>query len=252
MVFFIDFKCFKKYLLLQAGLFIISYMITNKNILNSLYVLQDAGYRDFQSKLVPNIVVENFIGVRTLQLRKLAKDLIKSGADKDFILHLPHKFFDENQLHAFIISEMRSFDDVINEIERFLPYVDNWATCDQLSPKVFKKNKNILLKYVYKWIKSKHVYAVRFGIKMLMQYWLDDNFDEKYADIVADIKSKDYYVNMMRAWYFATGAAKQYYRILPYLKVGRIDEWTRLRAIQKSLESFRVSEEHKKELRLLK
>jgi len=227
-------------------------MINNKNILDVLYTLQDIGYKDFNSRLIPNISSDLFIGVRTPNLRKLAKEMIKSGDANIFISKLPHRFFEENQLHAFILSYMRDFETVIRETERFLPYVDNWATCDQLSPVVFKSNKNQLLDYVYKWIKSKHVYAVRFGIKMLMQYWFDKDFDEKYANMVADIKSNEYYVNMMRAWYFATGVAKQYNRIFPYLQSGKIDEWTRLRAIQKSSESFRVCDEHKAQLRQLK
>ena len=225
-------------------------MNTNNDILKTLYALQDTVYRDFNSGLVPNLPRDSFIGVRTPSLRKLAKDMIKYGVATDFIMQLPHKFFEENQLHAFILSYLRDFDVVIRETERFLPYVDNWATCDQLSPMVFKKHKDDLIKYVYKWIKSKHTYTVRFGIKVLMQYWLDDDFDEKYAGIVANIQSDDYYVNMMRAWYFATGLAKQYNRILPYLQ--KLDDWTRKRAIQKALESFRVSDEHKQELRLLK
>ena len=225
-------------------------MNTNNDILKTLYALQDAVYRDFNSGLIPNLPRDSFIGVRTPQLRKLAKDITKSGMADEFLAQLPHKYFEENQLHAFILSYMHEFDIVIREIRRFLPYVDNWATCDQLSPMVFKKHKDDLLKYVYKWVKSKHTYTARFGIKMLMQYWLDDDFDEKYVDIVANIKSDDYYVNMMRAWYFATGLAKQYERILPYLH--RLDDWTRKRTIQKSLESYRVSDKHKEELRLLK
>ncbi len=227
-------------------------MIKNDSVLKQLYAMQDVVYKDFIARLIPNIHVDYFIGVRTPQLRKIAKEMIKSGVYKDFITDLPHKYFEENQLHAFILSEISDFDFVIREIERFLPYVNNWATCDQMSPKVFRKNKDALLKYVYKWIKSKDIYTVRFAIKNLMQYWLDDDFDEKYADMVADIVSDEYYINMMRAWYFATAAAKQYIHILPYLKVGRIDEWTRVHATQKAFESFRVSSKHKQELRLLK
>ena len=225
-------------------------MIQNNDILKTLYALQDAVYRDFNSGLIPNLPCNSFIGVRTPQLRKLAKDIIKSGMADEFLAQLPHKYFEENQLHAFILSYMRDFDVVIHEIGHFLPYVDNWATCDQLSPIVFKSNKKILLDYVYKWVKSKHSYTVRFGVKVLMQYWQDEDFDEKYADIVVNIKSDDYYINMMRAWYFATGLAKQYNRILPYLQ--KLDDWTRKHTIQKALESFRVSDEHKQELRLLK
>jgi 3-methyladenine DNA glycosylase AlkD len=227
-------------------------MLKKINILKTLYTLQDKAYRDFNSKLIPNISSDSFIGVRTPQLRKLAKDLIKSNQYKDFISHLPHKYFEENQLHAFILSLLPDFDFVICETDRFLQYVDNWATCDQLSPIIFKKNLNSVLIYIYKWINSKHTYMVRFAIKVLMQYWLDNNFDEKYADLIANIKSDEYYVNMMRAWYFATAAAKQFKRILPYFHKGNIDEWTRSRAIQKSLESLRVSEENKKVLRSLR
>ena len=227
-------------------------MNKENKILKTLYANADAVYRDFNSALIPSISKDFFIGVRTPVLRKLAKEMVKSGKYKDFITDLPHKYFEENQLHAFILSLISDFDVVMYETERFLPYIDNWATCDQMSPSAFKKNKNVLLRYICKWVKSKDTYTVRFAIKCLMQYWLDEDFDEKYADIVTNIKSDDYYINMMRAWYFATGLAKQYNRVLPYFEKGRLDEWTRVRAIQKALESFRVSAEHKKELRLLK
>lgn len=227
-------------------------MSDNNAFLKSLYALQDTAYGDFNAKLIPNISKDCFIGIRTPILRKMAKDMIKSGQYKDFISCLPHQYFEENQLHAFILSEIKDFDFVIKETDKFLPYINNWATCDQLSPRVFKKNLNTVYEYVLKWIKSKDIYAVRFAIKTLMQYWLDDNFDEKYADMVANINSDEYYINMMRAWYFATAAAKQYDKILPYFKRGQIDEWTRLRAIQKGLESFRVADAYKKELRALK
>ena len=227
-------------------------MPDNNAFLKSLYALQDTAYRDFNAKLIPNISKDCFIGIRTPILRKMAKDMVKSGQYKDFISCLPHQYFEENQLHAFILSEIKDFDFVITETDRFLPYINNWATCDQLSPHVFKKNLDIVYEYVLKWLKSKDVYSVRFAIKTLMQYWLDDKFNEKYADMVANINSDEYYINMMRAWYFATAAAKQYDKILPYFKRGQIDEWTRLRAIQKALESFRVSDAHKKELRALK
>ena len=211
--------------------------------------MQDIGYRDFNSKLIPNISSDSFIGVRTPILRKMAKNMIKEGSVKSFIGVLPHKYFEENQLHAFILSELKDFDIAVQEIDRFLPYIDNWATCDQLNPRVFKKNLGLVYKYVCKWIKSKDVYTVRFAVKVLMQYWLDDNFDEKYANMVADIKTDEYYINMMRAWYFATAAAKQFDLILPYFKQGRIDEWTRVRAIRKALESYRVTDKNKVILR---
>lgn len=223
-----------------------------KDILKTLYSMADAAYGDFGAKLIPNISRDCFIGVRTPALRKFAKDLIKSGEYKGFVLHLPHKYFEENQLHAFILSEIKDFDILIKELSRFLPYIDNWATCDQLNPKIFKKNLDLLYRYVSKWIKSKEVYTVRFAIKVLMQYWLDDKFDEKYADMVANIKTDEYYINMMRAWYFATAAAKQFDRILPYFKLNVLDEWTRNHAIQKSLESYRVPNKNKEILRGLR
>lgn len=225
-------------------------MNKENDVLKMLYAAQDKAYKDFNSALVPTVNNDFFIGVRTPILRKMAKGMIESGIANDFIAQLPHKYFEENQLHAFIISEIKYFDRAIYETERFLPFVDNWATCDQMSPRIFKKNLDKLYPCIKKWIKSNHVYTVRFGVKTLMQYWLDDNFDEKYADMVANIKSDEYYINMMRAWYFATAAAKQFERILPYFS--RIDEWTRKRAIQKAIESYRVSEKHKEILRSLR
>ena len=222
------------------------------NIIKTLYALQDVAYRDFQSALIPTINKKNVIGVRTPILRKMARDMVKSGEYKDFISKLPHKYFEENQLHAFIISEIKDFDIAVNEVSRFLPYVDNWATCDQMSPKIFAKNPDKLLPHIKKWINSKDVYAVRFGVLCLMRYFLDDMFDTKCVDMVATIKSDEYYINMMRAWFFATGCAKHFDEILPYLKQNKIDDWTRKRAIQKAIESYRVMPENKVRLRHIK
>ena len=221
-------------------------------ILKTLYALQDVAYRDFQSALIPTINKKNVIGVRTPILRKMARDMVKSGEYKDFISKLPHKYFEENQLHAFIISEMKDFDIAVNEVSRFLPYVDNWATCDQMSPKIFAKNSDKLLPHIKKWINSKDVYTVRFGVLCLMRYFLDEKFDIKYVNIVADINSYEYYINMMRAWYFATAAAKHFEKVLPYFKFGRIDEWTRKHAIQKAVESYRISAKNKETLRKMR
>lgn len=225
-------------------------MNKENKILKSLYAVADVEYRNFQSALIPTINKKSVIGVRTPILRKMACDMVKSGEYKDFISRLPHKYFEENQLHAFIISLIKDFDIGVYEVSRFLPYIDNWATCDQMSPKVFVKNTDKLLPYIKKWIKSKHVYTVRFGVLCLMRYFLDDKFDVKYLDIVAKIKSNEYYVNMMRAWYFATAVAKHFDDVLPYLQ--KLDDWTRGRAIQKALESYRVIDVHKQKLRLLK
>lgn len=221
-------------------------------ILDCLFALADTKYRDFQSALLPTVDKSCFIGVRTPELRAYARKMLADGSANDFIHTLPHKYFDENQLHAFILSAVKDFDSAIKGVNEFLPWVDNWATCDQMSPKVFARNTDLLIPWIEKWIGSKHVYTVRFAVLNLMRYFLDDDFDEKYADMVADIKSGEYYVNMMRAWYFATGAAKQFDRILPYFGNGKLDEWTRKHAIQKALESLRVSEKNKDFLRKLR
>lgn len=282
-----------------------------KKILDDLKRKQDKKYAEFQAKLIPTVDKKTIIGVRTPDLKMMAKEMLKGSqcvaptkgsqsiastsrcvVSKEilpndvekFLGELPHKYFDENQLHAFILSEMKEFDTCIKKANDFLPYVDNWATCDQLSPKCFKKNKEILLKYINKWIKSKKPYIVRFAVGMLMSYFLDEDFEEKYLKMVADIKfgaratrpyknlkgidstkshcdsekiSVDidpdkYYVEMMRAWFFATALAKQYDATFPYIKNKKLDAWTHNKIIQKACESFRVSEGHKKELKKYK
>ena len=223
----------------------------NKNmILDSLYAAADAVYRDFNSKLVPTVDKDKIIGVRTPVLRAMARNMAKSGVYKDFIHKFPHKYFEENQLHAFMISGLRDFDSAVRAVDEFLVCVDNWATCDQMSPKVFAKNADKLLPYIKKWLRAKHVYTVRFAVLCLMRYYMDANFDTKYADMVLGIKSDEYYVNMMRAWYFATAAAKHFDLVYPYFE--RLDSWTRARAIQKAIESYRVLPEHKVKLRALR
>lgn len=219
-------------------------------IIDLLYKSADLKYKNFNSSLIPNVDKSLFIGVRTPDLRAIAKGMIKNKTGDDFVKNIPHYFFEENQLHAFIISGYRDFDVAMQAVDEFLPYVDNWATCDQLSPKIFAKNTDRLLPYIKKWIKSKHVYTVRFAVLNLMRYFLDENFNEKYADMVLKIKSDEYYVNMMRAWYFATAAAKQFDKIFPYF--ARLDDWTQRRAIQKAYESYRVSNEHKLKLKSIK
>jgi len=222
----------------------------DKEIVDLLYSVADSKYRQFNSGLIPSVDAGRFIGVRTPMLRNIARDMIKSGKWRDFIAHTPHKFFEENQLHAFIISDIRDFDTAVTAVDKFLPYIDNWATCDQMSPKIFQKNTDKLLPYIKNWIKSKHTYTVRFGVLCLMRYFMDGNFNTKYTDMVFNIKSDEYYINMMRAWYFATGAAKHFDVFLPYFR--GLDTWTRARAIQKSVESYRVTSAHKNILRGLK
>ncbi len=226
-------------------------MITDE-IREELFKLQDKKYRDFQSKLIPNVNSDAVIGVRTPELRKLAKKYEKKEDISMFLEVLPHRYFDENQLHAFIISERKDYKRCIEETNRFLPFIDNWATCDQLSPKIFKKNKVDLLKEIYEWITSSNTYTVRFAIGMLMQHFLDDDFDIKYPKLVAKIKSEEYYINMMIAWYFATALAKQYDKIIPFIENKKIDKWTHNKTIQKAVESYRITEEQKSYLKTLK
>lgn len=222
------------------------------DILAELLRLQDMKYAAFQSKLIPTVETDRIIGVRTPELRALAKKLVNNEDIASYLTSLPHQYFDENQLHVFVISLEKDFDKCIAKIEAFLPFIDNWATCDQLSPKVFKKEPEKLLPYIYTWIKSDKVYTIRFAIGMLMQYFLDERFNPKYADMVAAIRSEEYYINMMIAWYFATALAKQYAFILPYLEEKKLDDWTHNKAIQKSVESNRITSEQKAYLKSLK
>ncbi len=217
-----------------------------------LYTLRDEKYRDFQRKLIPTVRPETVIGVRTPALRAYAKELLKRPDIGEFLSALPHESFDENQLHAFLLSEIKDFDRCAAGVERFLPFVDNWATCDQLSPKVFGKHHAELLPLVKAWIASGETYTVRFGIGMLMAHFLDADFDPRYPEWVAALRSEEYYVNMMRAWYFATALAKQYGAVLPYLEQRRLDLWTHNKTIQKAVESFRIADEQKAYLRTLR
>ena len=217
-----------------------------------MYDLRDLKYRDMQIKIIPTINPESVIGVRTPELRGIAKDFLKAGDYKDFLEELPHKYFEENQLHAFIISGIKDLGECMEELEKFLPYLDNWATCDQMSPKIFRKHKDVLLAHIKEWIQSDKTYTVRFGVGMLMEHFLDDDFDPLYPEMVAKLRSEEYYVNMMIAWYFATALAKQYESILPFIEEKRLDDWTHNKAIQKSLESRRITEEQKLYLKSLK
>ena len=221
-------------------------------IREELFRLRDTAYRDFQSKLIPTADPETMIGVRTPELRSYAKQLLKNGDILQFLSNLPHRYFDENQLHAFILSEIRDYDRCMAEVIRFLPYVDNWATCDQLSPRVFRKHRGELLDQIRVWLKSEETFTVRFAVGMLMQHFLDDDFDPAFPELVAGLRSEEYYVNMMIAWYFATALAKQPDAILPFLENRRLDVWTHNRAIQKALESYRITPEQKALLKTLK
>lgn len=223
-----------------------------QEITASLYENRDAAYRDFQSALIPTVSKDCFIGVRTPVLRKMAKSLLKRKDIGEFLSALPHSTFDENQLHAFILSELKNFSECIAGVERFLPFVDNWATCDQLSPKVFRKHKTELLPFLRRFLQSDHPFTVRFGIGMLMQHFAEDDFSQEYPETISRIRSEEYYINMMIAWYFATLLAKQYDSILPYLEQRRLAPWTHNKTIQKAVESRRLTDEQKTYLRTLK
>ena len=226
-------------------------MITD-DIRKELKKLQDKGYRDMQVTIIPTVEADSIIGVRTPALRQLAKELSKREDVSKFLEDVPHKFFEENQLHAFILSGMKDAESCIRLVDEFLPYVDNWATCDQMSPKVFKKHKQLLLEYVDKWISSDHTYVKRFAIGMLMEHFLDEDFKTSYLTKVSKIRSEEYYVNMMIAWYFATALAKQYDATLPFIEKQKLDKWTHNKSIQKAVESYRITPEQKEYLKTLK
>ncbi|MBR2660112.1 MAG: DNA alkylation repair protein [Clostridiales bacterium] len=223
-----------------------------EKIRRELHRLQDTKYRDLQIQIIPSVKPESIIGVRTPELRKMAKTLAGEEGTGSFLEDLPHRYFEENQLQAFIISGMKDYTACLAELERFLPYVDNWATCDQMSPRVFRKHRPELLKSIDRWIASGETYTVRFGIGMLMEHYLDEDFDPAYPEKAAAVRSEEYYVNMMIAWYFATALAKQYDAVLPFIEERRLDPWTHNKAIRKAVESFRITPEQKEYLKTLK
>ncbi len=225
---------------------------TEETIRERLFKLQDLKYRDFQRRLIPTVDPETVIGVRTPALRALAKELADTPQAEAFLARLPHEYYDENNLHGFLIERIRDFDACAAAVDAFLPCVDNWATCDLMSPKVFKKHPLALLERINIWLASPRTYTVRFGIGMLMSFYLDDKFKPEYLALVAGVRSSEYYVNMMIAWYFATALAKQYEAALPYIKQRRLDKWTHNKAIQKAAESYRITGEQKAYLRGLK
>ena len=221
------------------------------DIVEKLFELQDLGYRDFSSALIPNVEKELVIGVRTPQLRKLAKEIFKSGEADSFMMELPHKYLEENHLHGFLIEQIKDFDACIATINKFLPFVNNWATCDSMRPKVFAAHKAELIGCIEGWIGSEHCYTKRFGIEMLMCHFLDGDFRPQYLSW-ANIKSDEYYLNMMCAWFYATALAKQYDATIDIFEQKVLPPWVHNKAIQKARESFRVSKEHKDYLKNLK
>ncbi len=222
------------------------------SIQKQLFALQDLSYREFHSRLMPTIDKETIIGVRTPALRKLAREFEKESACEAFLQELPHKYYEENNLHGFLVESIKDYNVAVEQIERFLPYVDNWATCDMMSPKVFKKHLPELLEEIKGWLSSGHTYTIRFGVNMLMKFYLDDTFAPEYLEWVASIKSDEYYVKMVVAWYFATALAKQYEATIPYIEDECLEEWTHNKTIQKAVESYRITEEQKQYLRTLR
>ena len=217
-----------------------------------LFALQDKEYQVFYSRLMPTLPPETVIGVRVPLLRRLAKQLADTPEAEVFLQELPHFYYEENALHAFLLEPVRDYGTALAATERFLPYVDNWAVCDSFSPKVFAQHKPELLSAIRRWLSSDQVYTVRYGIGMLMRYYLDEQFKPEYPKKVAEVKSDEYYVNMMRAWYFATALAKRYDQIIPYLEEKRLDTWTHNKTIQKAIESYRITPEQKSYLRTLR
>lgn len=222
------------------------------NLQQQLFALQDTEYAQFQAKLTPGIPPERFIGIRVPALRAFAKEYIKQPEHQQFMDDLPHQYYDEDMLQALLISQMKDYDQCIAATERFLPFVNNWAVCDIMSPKVFARHKAELLTKIRQWSKSPHTYTCRFGIEMLMSHYLDTDFQPELLDIPADVRSDEYYVRMMVAWFFATALAKQWDATLPCLIQHRLDPWTHNKTIQKAHESFRITTQQKEYLKTLK
>ena len=222
------------------------------NVQTRLFELQDLKYRDFHAKLMPTVNKEKIIGVRTPALRIFAKNYGKTEEAKEYLQILPHQYYEENNLHGLLIEQIKDYDICLKEIDRFIPYIDNWATCDMLAVKLVKKHQDTFIDEIYRWMESDHTYTIRFGVNMLMRYYLEDAFRMEYPEKVAQIRSEEYYVNMMRAWYFATALAKQYEKILPFIEEQKLDVWTHNKTIQKAIESYRITPEQKEYLRGLK
>ena len=222
------------------------------DIQQELFALQDLSYRDFHAKLMPTVDKARVIGVRTPKLRAFAKEFGKTEEAKEFLKVLPHQYYEENNLHGLLIEQIKDYPTLIRELNRFLPCIDNWATCDLLTVRVVKKHLDTFTEEVEHWLASDHTYTIRFGSGMLMRYYLEEHFSLEYPEKVAKIRSEEYYVNMMRAWYFATALAKQYEAIFPFLEEKRLDAWTHNKTIQKAIESYRITQEQKVYLRTLR
>ena len=223
-----------------------------KKITEELFLLQDEIYREFNSKLIPTVKKENIIGIRIPVLRNYEKEIRNTKKAEEFLKTLPHKYTEEYNLHALLLENIKNYDELIKALNEFLPFVDNWATCDIMSIKFFKKHLDILPKQLDIWLNSTHTYTIRFAIKMYMTYYLDEHFDVSFMQKIAEIRSDEYYVNMMIAWYFATALAKQYDVTIKFLETEKLDKWVHNKTIQKAVESFRITPQQKEYLRTLK
>lgn len=223
-----------------------------EKIQKELFSMQDLQYREFQSRLMPTVEKERVIGVRTPLLRKYAVQLAKNGEAEEFIKELPHEYYEEDNLHGFLLEKIKDYEKCVKELDRFLPYVDNWATCDMMSPKTLKNHPEKLMGKIREWIQSKDTYTVRYAIGCLMKYYLEEEFQEGCLEMAANVESEEYYIRMMQAWYFATALAKQYEATVPFLQQNRLELWVHNKTIQKAVESDRISPEQKKYLRTLK
>lgn len=220
-----------------------------EEIQKHLFELQDMAYRDFHSRLMPGIDKETIIGIRVPVLRKYAKSIAGTELSEKFIKELPHRYYEENNLHMMLITGIKDYARCLTEIERFLPYIDNWATCDFPAPKCFEDHKEELLPVIKRWIASSETYTIRYGIGMLMRLYLDEDFDPEYVRLAVGVKSDEYYVNMMIAWYMATALAKQWDAVIPYIEEHRMSDWVHRKTIQKAVESYRITDEQKKYLK---
>lgn len=224
----------------------------NEDIRQRLLSLQDEKYRDFTAKLMPTVDKERIIGVRSPLLRTFAKELLKEGDYQDFLSCLPHKYYEEDNLHGFIIEGIKDFDLCISELKRFIPYMDNWATCDCVRPKVLKKDPEKVYDFILELLKSEKTYTVRYGIGLLMSFYLDDSFSTLHLKLLSEIRSDEYYINMMLAWYYATALAKQWESTIPYIENKGLPQWVHRKTVQKAIESYRITDEQKVYLRTLK
>lgn len=223
-----------------------------KEMLNAIFAARDEEYADFTAKLIPNVPRESIIGVRTPQLRSIAKRFWKNAGIDEFLSALPHEYHEQNLVHAYIAESIGDFDSAVKTIEAFLPYVTNWAVCDSMTPRIFAKHTGELLPLIKKWLQSEHSYTVRFGLRMLMCFYLEKEFASEINALAASVCSEEYYVNMMQAWYFATALAKQYDSTVPFVEEHRLSPWVHNKTIQKAVESFRITAEQKAHLKTLR